>query len=132
MSLFPEGADLRHPSFVPSPGQRFANLSEEIFARLLSLYGVAWVYEPLEFPLAWDDQGTPTRAFRPDFYLPQSATFIELTVLEQRLVTKKNRKVREFRLLYPEVPLEVIYRGDFMALAERHGMSVASLAHRAA
>ena len=132
MSPFSGGVDLRHPSFIPAPGHRFANFSEEIFARLLSLYGVEWAYEPLEFPLAWDENGTPTRAFRPDFYLPHNATFIELTILEQRLVTKKNRKVREFRHLYPEVPLQVVYRGDFMALAERHGVSAASFSTRAA
>ena len=132
MSLFPDGVSLRHPSFVPAPVERFANLSEEIFASLLTLYGVAWLYEPLEFPLAWDDNGAPTRAFRPDFYLLATGTFIELTVLEQRLVTKKNRKVREFRELYPEVQLEVVYRSDFLALAERHGMCVASLTTRAA
>lgn len=100
----------------------FANLSEEIFAKLLTLYGVEWVYEPVEFPLEWDDQGHPTRAFRPDFYLPATRTFIELTILEQRLVTKKNRKVREFRALYPELPIEVVYRRQFLALAERHGV----------
>jgi hypothetical protein len=111
---------------------RFANLSEEIFAKLLTLYGVEWIYEPLEFPLAWDENGTPTRAFRPDFYLPQTGTFIELTVLEQRLVTKKNRKVREFRSLYPEVPIEVVYRGDFLALADRHGVCLTTYSSEAA
>lgn len=59
-------------------------------------------------------------------------TFVELTVLEQRLVTKKNRKVREFRVLYPEVPLQVVYRGDFMALVARHGLSLTPAAERAA
>lgn len=132
MSLFPDGVNLRHPSFIPVLEERFANLSEEIFARLLTLYGVTWVYEPLEFPLAWDERGVPTRAFRPDFYLPETGTFIELTVLEQRLVTKKNRKVREFRELYPEVPIEVVYRGDFLALAERHGVNVTSFTTQAA
>jgi hypothetical protein len=132
VSLFPDGVNLRHPSFIPVLEERFANLSEEIFARLLTLYGVTWVYEPLEFPLAWDERGVPTRAFRPDFYLPETGTFIELTVLEQRLVTKKNRKVREFRELYPEVPIEVVYRGDFLALAERHGVNVTSFTTQAA
>jgi hypothetical protein len=132
VSLFPDGVHLRHPSFVTAPRVRFANLSEEIFAKLLTLYGVEWIYEPLEFPLAWDENGTPTRAFRPDFYLPQTGTFIELTVLEQRLVTKKNRKVREFRSLYPEVPIEVVYRGDFLALAARHGVRLTAYSSEAA
>lgn len=132
MSWSPGVVTRHHPSFVPAPGERFANLSEEIFANLLTLYGVQWLYEPLEFPLAWDDSGTPIRAFRPDFYLPATGGFIELTVLEQRLVTKKNRKVREFRLLYPEVALQVVYRGEFVALARRHGVSVTSWSPRAA
>ena len=131
MNLPPDGA-LRHPSLVASPRERFANPSEEVFARLLSLYGVEWAYEPMEFPLAWDERGTVTRAFRPDFYLPGFGTFVELTVLEQRLVTRKNRKVRDFRSLYPEVPLQVVYRGDVCALAARHGVDVTALIGKAA
>ena len=91
-----------------------------------------WIYEPVAFPLAWDERGVPTRAFRPDFYLPETSMFVELTVLEQRLVTRKNRKVREFRALYPEVHLQVVYRGDFCALAERHGVDVTALIAKAA
>ena len=132
MSLLPDGVQVRHPSFASAPGERFANLSEEIFAKILTLYGVEWIYEPLEFPLAWDENGAPTRGFRPDFYLPQMHTFIELTILEQRLVTKKNRKVRELRSLYPEVSIEVVYRGDFLALAERHGVALTSYVTQAA
>ena len=41
-------------------------------------------------------------------------------MLDQRLVTKKNAKVRRFRALYPEVPLTVVYRRDFLELAARH------------
>ncbi|MBW4030348.1 MAG: cytidylate kinase-like family protein, partial [Acidobacteria bacterium] len=110
MSPFSDDAIGRHPSQHRAPEGRFANISEMVFANLLTLYGVTWLYEPLEFPLAWDEHGVPTRAFRPDFYLPSTNSFIELTVLEQRLVTKKNRKVREFRSLYPEVSLQVVYR----------------------
>jgi hypothetical protein len=113
----------RHPSRVPAPEARFAHPSEEIFASLLSLYGVAWEYEPVEFALAWDDAGRPTRAFRPDFYLPDHDTFVELTVLAQRLVTRKNRKVREFRALYPETRLLVLYQRDFVTLLERHALA---------
>jgi hypothetical protein len=101
---------------------RFAHPSEELFASLLNLYGLAWSYEPVEFPLAWDDAGRATRGFRPDFFLPERRLFVELTVLEQRLVTKKNQKVREFRCLYPEVDLVVVYQRDFLALLKRHAL----------
>jgi hypoxanthine phosphoribosyltransferase len=88
----------------------------------LTLYGHEWLYEPLEFPLAWNDDGTTARAFRPDFYLVGHRLFIELTVLEQRLVTKKNQKVRRFRDLYPEIPLLVVYRADFHRLLRHHDL----------
>jgi hypoxanthine phosphoribosyltransferase len=114
----------RHPSVVVSDNAQFAHPSERVFASLLSLYGHDWVYEPVEFPLAWNSVGQPTRGFRPDFFLPEHHLFIEMTVLDQRLVTKKNQKIRQFRELYPEVELVVVYQRDFNELIERHGLSV--------
>ena len=46
----------------------------------------------------------------------------ELTVLEQRLVTRKNQKIREFRILYPEVDLVVVYQRDFVRLLSSHAL----------
>jgi hypothetical protein len=112
----------RHPSIEPVPLDQFAHPSERAFARLLNLYGFAWSYEPVEFPLEWNEHGVPVKGFRPDFYLPERRLFIELTVLEQRLVTRKNQKVRKFRALYPEVDLLVVYQRDFVALLEQHGL----------
>ena len=103
----------RHPSVVSPSPQSFAHPSERVFSQLLTLYGHEWVYEPLEFPLEWNEHGVPVRGFRPDFFLPEHHLFIELTVLNQRLVTRKNRKVRRFRDLYPEIPLLVVYQRDF-------------------
>ncbi len=117
-----DGSRRRHPSVVPSPSQPFAHPSEQLFGQLLTLYGHEWLYEPLEFPLAWDERGTPTRGFRPDFYLPERRLFIELTVLSQRLVTKKNQKVRKFRALYPEIPLLVVYQRDYDRLLRQHDL----------
>ena len=115
-----EGAN--HPAGRPRVDLRFAHPSERLFADLLSLYGVSWLYEPMEFPLAWDESGRPTRGFRPDFYLVDQRAFVELTVADQRLVTRKNRKVLTFRQLYPEIALTVVYQRDFRALVARHGM----------
>ena len=111
-----------HPSLEVVPQYQFAHPSEQAFARLLNLYGFAWFYEPVEFPLEWNEFGVPVKAFRPDFYLPERRLFIELTVLEQRLVTKKNQKVRKFRALYPDIELLVVYQRDFVALLEQHGL----------
>lgn len=112
----------RHPSIVVPRPYRFAHPSEEVFGALLSLYGLDWVYEPVEFALAWNERGEPTRAFRPDFYVASRDLYIELTVLEQRLVTRKNQKIREFRSLYPDVALLVVYQRDFAALLASHDL----------
>ncbi|MGA7834957.1 MAG: hypothetical protein WCA31_07070 [Acidimicrobiales bacterium] len=114
----------RHPSVATASAQSFAHPSERLFSQLLTLYGHEWLYEPLEFPLDWNELGTPVRGFRPDFYLPERHLFIELTVLAQRLVTKKNRKVRRFRALYPEIPLLVVYQRDFHALLRQHDLDI--------
>jgi len=116
------GARANHPSSTGNSSSSFAHPSEQLFANLLSLYGHQWSYEPVEFPLAWNESGQPIRAFRPDFYLHGPDLFIELTVLEQRLVTKKNQKIRRFRSLYPEVQLLVVYQRDFLRLMERHDL----------
>jgi hypothetical protein len=114
----------RHPSVVAVSPQSFAHPSERVFSQLLTLYGHEWIYEPLEFPLEWNERGVPVRGFRPDFYLPERHLFIELTVLAQRLVTKKNRKVRHFRELYPEIPLVVVYQRDFLTIMRRHDLDI--------
>ena len=79
----------------------FAHESERHFAELLDFYGVRWEYEPVEFVLEWHEDRTPAAAFRPDFYLPDHGCFIELTTLSQKLVTRKNAKVRRLRELSP-------------------------------
>jgi hypoxanthine phosphoribosyltransferase len=115
-----------HPASTPAAQLRFAHPSEQLFAALLDLAGERWQYEPVEFPLKWDDNGMPIAGFRPDFYLPERGLFIELTTADQRLVTRKNGKVRRMRELYPEVPIVVVYQRDFMSLLESHGVGVPS------
>ncbi len=93
---------------------------------MLDLSGERWAYEPVEFPLEWDTHGSPVAGFRPDFYLPDRGVFIELTTADQRLVTRKNRKVRRMRELYPEVPIRVVYQRDFTSLVASHGLLLAT------
>jgi hypothetical protein len=112
----------RHPSARRVQTISFAHPSERMFATLLDLYGVQWRYEPFEFPLAWGDDGSPIKAFRPDFYLPEHSLLVELTVADQRLVTRKNAKVRRMRELYPELRIAVVYQRDLAALLQRHGL----------
>ena len=57
-----------------------------------------------------------------DFYLPGWNLYIEITTLNQRLVTKKNRKVRRLRELYPDVRIKVLYQRDYLKLLDRYGL----------
>ena len=109
-----------------NPGQtltRFAHESERRFARILDFYGVQWEYEPVEFALEWDKDGHPMSGFRPDFWLPEPGLFVEVTTLNQRLVTKKNGKVRRLKELYPEVRVTLLYQRDTLALLAKHGLA---------
>jgi cytidylate kinase len=101
----------------------FAHPSEEEFAKVLDFYQIRWEYEPKTFPLAWDEAGNTTEAFSPDFYLVDFNLFIELTTLKQSLVTEKNRKIRRFRELYPEVKLKVFYGRDYRNLLAKYGLA---------
>ena len=112
----------RHPSASPAARIRFAHPSERVFAALLELHGIRWEYEPVEFTLRWDEEGSPSGGFRPDFWLPDLGCFVELTTADQRLVTRKNAKVRRMRELYPEVEVLVLYQRDFFELLARHGL----------
>jgi hypoxanthine phosphoribosyltransferase len=112
------------PSPSPDPytvaGVRFAHRAEAEFAQLLEFYQIEWRYEPDEFPLEWQD-GRVTRQFRPDFYLPEYDLYIELTVMKQSLVRRKNRKLRRMRELYPMVRIKLLYARDFRALMLKSG-----------
>lgn len=95
------------------------NQSEIEFAKLLDMYHIDWVYEPKTFPVEWDAAGNVTSAFSPDFYLPKFNTYIELTTMNQKYVTAKNKKVKKLRELYPGTNIKVVYKKDFHSLLER-------------
>ena len=105
----------------PRPGSAFAHASEAEFARILDFYQVTWEYEPQVFPILWDLDGNVLESFAPDFFLPDMDLFLELTTLQQRLVRKKNRKVRRLRELYPYVRIKLFYARDFRALMLKYG-----------
>ena len=107
---------------------RFAHNSERQFAKLLDFYNIAWEYEPRTFVLERDREGNPVQAFSPDFYLPAYDLFIEITTLNQKLVTKKNRKVRRLRELYPDVKVKIFYQRDYQALLVKYGLEPPSQA----
>lgn len=64
----------------------------------------------------------PIQRFTPDFFLPQYDLYIEITTLNQKLVTKKNRKVRRLRELYPDIKCKIFYQRDYMNLLVKYGL----------
>jgi hypothetical protein len=103
------------------PRPAFAHASEAELARILDFYQVAWEYEPHTFPILFDRDGTVLESFSPDFFLPDLDLYIELTTLKQRLVRKKNRKLRRLRELYPGLRIKLLYARDFRALLLKYG-----------
>jgi len=112
----------RLPEELQSDTVAFAHASERQFARLLDFYQIEWQYEPTSFDLAWDREGKTIQRFTPDFYLPAYDLYIEITTLNQRLVTKKNRKVRMLRERYPEVNCKIFYQRDYLSLVMKYGL----------
>jgi hypothetical protein len=109
-------------SALQSDTVRFAHASERQFARLLDFYQIGWEYEPTSFDLETDKEGNVIQRFTPDFYLPQYDLYIEITTLNQKLVTKKNRKIRKLREQYPGVNCKIFYQRDYLSLVTKYGL----------
>lgn len=114
------------PGALPHEQVDFAHNAERQFAALLDFYGVDWAYEPRTFVLAEGADGLPTMAFTPDFHLPDANVYVEITTLRQRLVTRKNRKVRLLRERHPEVEVRVLYQRDYLELIAKYGLEAPS------
>jgi len=113
-------------SGLKSDSVGFAHASERQFARLLDFYAIDWEYEPTSFDIDFDADGVVVARFTPDFYLPSYDLYIEITTLNQKLVTKKNRKVRRLRERYPEVKCKIFYQRDYLSLVTKYGLEDAS------
>lgn len=113
LPLFGQARDLDN-----DPIRSFAHPAEQELGRLLTFFGLRWTYEPTTFALRRHPDGTIAEAFTPDFFLPDLRLYLELTTMRQKLVTRKNRKARLLRELYPNVNLRLIYRRDYLRMME--------------
>jgi hypoxanthine phosphoribosyltransferase len=113
-------------AYCGSEPPRFANDAELECAKILDYHGVPWAYEPRTFVLERDETGRVVEAFTPDFYLPEQDLYLEITVMKQALVTRKNRKLRRLRELYPGVQAKLFYKRDIERLAQRYRLDLAS------
>jgi hypothetical protein len=126
------------PSILPPPGRPgplslddiapperalpvFAHASEAEMARILDFYRIRWEYEPHTFPILWNLDGAVVESFSPDFWLPDLELYLEMTTLRQKLVRKKNRKLRRILELYPDIRVKLFYARDFRALMLKFG-----------
>lgn len=98
----------------------FVHPAEAEFAAFLDFYRIRWLYEPRSFPLRWRD-GRVAEMFTPDFYLPEQDLYVELTTMKQSLVTRKHRKIRRLRSMYPNVNVMLVHRKAFHELLGRFG-----------
>ena len=113
--------DLDGPLDPDRPRPAFAHASEAEMARILDFYRVRWEYEPHVFPILWNLDGAVVESFSPDFWLPDLELYLEMTTLRQKLVRKKNRKLRRVRELYPDLRIKLFYARDFRALMLKFG-----------
>jgi hypothetical protein len=109
-----------------SEAPQFANEAELECAKVLDYHGIPWLYEPRTFVLETDEDGRVLEAFAPDFYLPEQDLYLEITVMKQSLVTRKNRKLRKLKERYPDVNIKLFYKRDIERLGQRYGLKLAS------
>jgi hypoxanthine phosphoribosyltransferase len=124
MQMASETPGLQATSNADKP--HFANPAEVECAKILDFYGIEWEYEPTSFVLETDESGRVIEAFTPDFYLPEQDLYLEVTVMKQSLVTRKNRKIRKLRERYPEIKIKLFTRRDFDRLSEKYKLNLAS------
>jgi hypoxanthine phosphoribosyltransferase len=117
----------RHKWTPTRPPVHFVHPSEAEFARVLDFYQVEWQYEPRSFPLERHPDGSIARMFTPDFYLPDLDLYVELTTQKQNLVSRKNRKLRLLKELYPDINIRLFYRKDLQRFLVRFGVRVTSM-----
>ena len=129
--MVPETPDFQ--AYCGSEPPRFANPAELEYAKILDWYGIPWLYEPTTFVLERDDEGRVTEAFTPDFYLPDQDLYLEVTVMKQSLVTRKNRKLRKLRAALSRGARQTVLRARLRAarspVRAREGVLTAAATH---
>ncbi len=102
---------------------KFAHPSEKLFTEHLDLFGIPWIYEPVSFPLKWGSGGIK-KMFTPDFYLPTLNTYIEITTMNQKLITKKRNKIKLAKKLYPNNTFKLITEKEFYNFLKKDNLKL--------
>lgn len=88
----------------------FYSTWEANIARVFNLLNIKWEYAPTIF-----DIGLHT--YRPDFYLPENNTYIEVKNFMGKYSLMRDR---EFRKRYPEIKLEILSKKEYEQIAEQY------------
>ena len=104
----------------------FAHYSEKIFSEHLDLFNIQWIYEPTSFPLKWGS-GSIKMMFTPDFYLPELDVYVEITTMNQNLITKKQKKLKLAKKLYPNKNFKLINESQFYSFLNSDNEVVSSI-----
>lgn len=71
---------------------------------------IKWRHQPKTFQLE-------TQKYTPDFYLPQSDTYIEI---KNFLSDYSRIRDEQFRKLYPKIKLKMILKKDYLKLQKKY------------
>ena len=106
---------------------KFAHPSEKVFSDHLDLFDIEWIYEPVSFPLEWG-RGSIKKMFTPDFYLPSLDLFVEITTMNKNLITKKRKKIKLAKKLYPKMNFKLLNEQDFFDIISKNKLVVFQIA----
>src|SRR3989344_6058244 len=97
-----------------SPTIYFFSRWEANYARLLNYLGIKWVHQPKTFQLK-------SQKYTPDFYLPESDTYIEI---KNYLSDYSRNRDKQFREIYPDCKLALILKSDYLALQKEYAPKI--------
>lgn len=97
-----------------SPTIYFFSRWEANYARLQNFLRVKWVHQPKTFQLK-------SQKYTPDFYLPESDTYVEI---KNYLSEYSRRRDEEFRELYPHLKLKLILKEDYLTLQKKYASKI--------
>lgn len=87
---------------------------EANYARLMNYLNVKWVHQPRTFQLR-------AQRYTPDFYLPETGTYIEI---KNFLSDYSRKRDEEFRQLYPTINLKLILKEEYLALQNQYALRI--------
>lgn len=93
-----------------SPTICFYSTWEANIARVFNLVGIKWIYAPKIFDLG-------EHTYRPDFYLPNFDTYIEIKNFMGDYSLKRDQT---FRKKYSNIKLELILKKDYLEIKSNY------------